>query len=37
LGWTIDHALAKPAGPAQASSAVQERHLRANGRDVGTV
>jgi len=37
LGWTIDHALAKPAGPAQASSAVQERHLLANGRDVGTV
>lgn len=37
LGWTIDHAISKPATPARATGSMQERHLQAYGRDVGTV
>ena len=37
LGWTLNHALAKPSAPAQASGAMKEHVLEAGGRDVGTV
>ncbi|HEY5092114.1 MAG TPA: zf-HC2 domain-containing protein [Acidimicrobiales bacterium] len=37
LGWTVDHAVAKPTTPVQAAGAMKQHVLEANGHDVGTV